>query len=118
MKMSSFVPFNKVLCVLGVGLIQILPITSAYAEDDEVVIESKITGSREQPKVLSVVPWQDPPRSFDMREDVKSVIDDDIMQPIDREAFIREANYYNRLFRDAQTSQPNAAAGVNTDSTK
>lgn len=106
MKVSSFVSHYKILCVLGVALAPIIPMHSVYAEEDEVVIESKITGSREQPKVLSVVPWQDPPRAFDMREDVKSVIDDEIMQPIDREAFIREANYYNRLFRDAQKSIP------------
>lgn len=110
MIMNSFLTMKTAaylaLSVLFVGLAQMVLTHRAHAEDDEVVIESKITGSREQPKVLSVVPWQDPPRAFDMREDVKSVIDDEVMQPIDREAFIREANYYNRLFRDAQKASP------------
>jgi hypothetical protein len=66
-----------------------------------VIMEATITGSREQPKVISIVPWQDPPGEADMYEDVRSVIADEIMQPLDREVFIRQSNYHSRLFRDA-----------------
>lgn len=70
-----------------------------YANDDIVTIESTISGSQEQPKVLTIVPWQDAPNPDVVDWQVKSVVADEVMQPIDRQVFKRKSFYYKKLER-------------------
>lgn len=65
-------------------------------------IESTITGSQEQPKVISIVPWQKagPPEYFG--EDISGLGSTvDIFKPLERDAFNRERRYISSLRKAA-----------------
>jgi hypothetical protein len=64
-----------------------------------------ITGNRELPKVMSIVPWKpaEPPAGPD--RPMGSLIEE-MLSPVDRDEFQREITYYREL-----TSQSSAVAG-------
>ena len=69
-------------------------LAGAAAAEEVITIESRITGSQEQPKVISIVPWQSPgePEYFD--QEIEGIgMSDNAFEPIDRDAFIRELRY-------------------------
>lgn len=57
-----------------------------------VVLHSTITGNREQPKVLYIVPWQQPGGADHMARPLQPLIDD-VFAPVDRDEFRRELRY-------------------------
>ena len=62
---------------------------------------TQITGNRELPKVLYIVPW----RSVDLGDLVGSPVNsllDEVLEPVDRDVFRRQNRYYEAL-------QPNEA---------
>jgi hypothetical protein len=69
---------------------------------------TSITGNRELPKVMSIVPWKDaePPAGPD--RPMNSLVDE-LLAPIDRDEFRREIGYYRDLTRPAP-----AAASLST----
>ena len=76
---------------------------AATVQAQEVLtIESTITGSQEQPKVISIVPWQKakPPEYFgDDISGLGSTVD--IFKPLERDAFNRERRYISSLRKAA-----------------
>jgi hypothetical protein len=70
---------------------------------------TSITGNRELPKVMSIVPWKaaEPPGGPD--RPMGSLVED-ILSPLDRDEFRREVNYY----RDLTPSRPTTvSSGAN-----
>ena len=66
-----------------------------------------ITGNRELPKVLYIVPWK---RSDlgDLAGRPPNSLLDDVLQPLDRDVFQRENRYYDALKPDATAAPPPA----------
>jgi hypothetical protein len=61
--------------------------------EDVVTFESTITGSQEQPKVIYIVPWQPPQPPAAMNKPIANLVMQDLLQPIDRDAFLRQVQY-------------------------
>lgn len=61
-----------------------------------VVIEDTIRVSREQPKVLSIVPWQPPRDKASLPSPFVKRIEQDFM-PLDREEFTRKVQHFERV---------------------
>jgi hypothetical protein len=71
---------------------------------DRVELETTdITGNRELPKVLYIVPWKRPDLGDLVGKPPNSLLDE-VLQPIDRDVFLRENRYYDAL-------QPGGAHG-------
>lgn len=70
---------------------------------------TSITGNRELPKVMSIVPWKsaEPPAGPD--RPMGSLIED-VLSPVDRDEFRREITYYRDL--TSQSTADGAATGV------
>jgi hypothetical protein len=68
---------------------------------DRLDLEStQITGNRELPKVLYIVPWKKPDPA-ELHGDATPNLMDEVLAPVDREVFTRQLQYY-----DALHSQP------------
>ena len=63
---------------------------------------SQITGNRELPKVLYIVPWRSAQLGDLVGRPVNSLLDE-VLEPVDRDVFRRQNRYFEAL-------QPNAAA--------
>jgi len=72
---------------------------------DRVELENtQITGNRELPKVMYVVPWKKPDLGEFAGRPPKSLLDE-LLTPVDRDVFKRQNRYFAAL-------QPDAAAGT------
>ncbi len=60
---------------------------------------TEITGNQELPKVLYIVPWQNPDPGDLLDRPVNSLLDD-VLAPIDRDEFLRQVDYYRDLYGD------------------
>ena len=71
-----------------------------------------ITGNRELPKVMSIVPWKaaEPPGGPD--RPMGSLIDE-LLAPLDRDEFRREINYYRDLASPTASVSPVPVPGAN-----
>jgi hypothetical protein len=67
-----------------------------------------ITGNRELPKVLYIVPWKRSDLGDLTGKPVNSLLDE-VLEPIDRDVFRRENRYYNGLKPDAGGAKAGAA---------
>jgi hypothetical protein len=72
---------------------------------DRVELENtQITGNRELPRVMYVVPWKKPDLGEFAGRPPKSLLDE-LLAPVDRDVFKRQNRYFAAL-------QPDAAAGA------
>ncbi len=70
----------------------------ALAGDEVLTLESTITGSQEQPKVIYIVPWQAPlPASGLNESNIAGIIQNEALGSVDREVFQRQIKYYDLL---------------------
>jgi hypothetical protein len=60
---------------------------------------TQITGNRELPKVMVIVPWKRSDIGDLVGRPVNSLVDE-ALQPVDREVFRREVDYFNALAPD------------------
>jgi hypothetical protein len=67
-----------------------------------------ITGNKELPKVMVIVPWKDSLGASGVIKPTDSLLDD-VLQPVDRGVFQRQVRYYGQL---AAAPGPPAAARV------
>jgi hypothetical protein len=68
--------------------------------NDRVELEiTDITGNRELPKVLYIVPWKRSDLGDLVGKPPNSLLDE-VLQPIDRDVFLRENRYYDALKPD------------------
>lgn len=69
---------------------------------------TEITGNRELPKVLYIVPWKRSDLGDLIGRPVNSLLDE-VLQPVDRDVFRRENRYYRALAPDsAEAAEPAA----------
>ncbi|MEM8500039.1 MAG: hypothetical protein AAF542_18605 [Pseudomonadota bacterium] len=74
----------------------------AQDSDDRVLnLESTFQGNREQPRVLYIVPWQQPDGPPELERPISGDIDQ-LFEPIDRTSFQRELKYIKFLQEGAQ----------------
>ena len=70
---------------------------TAPAADELVLERTEITGNRELPKVLYIVPWRKPDPGALLGKPVNTLLDE-VLAPLDREEFIRQVDYYSDLY--------------------
>jgi hypothetical protein len=69
---------------------------SANAADKLQLGTATVTGDREQPKVMYVVPWKRPDIGDAEGKPMNSLVDE-ILSPVDRDVFRREVRYYQAV---------------------
>ena len=109
---------------LALLLLASLPVVAVNAADpapkvatadkaiDRLQLDSTaITGNRELPKVMSIVPWKaaEPPGGPD--RPLGSLIDE-LLAPLDRDEFRREINYYRDLASPTAAVSPVPVPGA------
>jgi len=78
------------------------PTTRSNAKDRLDLEATQITGNRELPKVLYIVPWRSAEMGDLVGRPVNSLLDE-VLEPVDRDVFRRQNRYFEAL-------QPNEAA--------
>ena len=68
-----------------------------------------ITGNRELPKVMYVVPWKKADLG-DLKGRPANSLLDEVLAPVDRDVFRREVAYFGALATDSTGQPPQAAA--------
>src|SRR5262249_48290216 len=71
---------------------------------------TQITGNRELPKVLYIVPWKRSDLGDLLGKPVNSLVDE-VLAPVDRDVFKRQNRYYDALKPDAAKHAACAASG-------
>jgi hypothetical protein len=82
------------------------------AQDRVDLDATQITGNRELPKVLYIVPWKRPDLGDLPGRPLNSLLDE-VLAPVDRDVFRRETRYFDALRPDQakpQTAAPDAPA--------
>lgn len=75
-----------------------LSISSSLFAQDILTIESQLTGSKEQPKVITIVPWKDSTEPDYYGEDVSGLDQNELQfKPINRASFIQEVQYIKAI---------------------
>ena len=75
---------------------------------DRLDLEStQITGNRELPKVLYIVPWRSAELGDLVGRPVNSLLDE-VLEPVDRDVFRRQNRYFEALQPNAATPAPKA----------
>ena len=87
------------------------PATADRAVDRLQLDATSITGNRELPKVMSIVPWKaaEPPAGPD--RPMGSLVDE-LLAPLDRDEFRREITYYRGLTSQSADPMTVAAPGA------
>lgn len=100
-----------VAAVLGADPPPAAATASSKAVDRLNLDATAITGNRELPKVMSIVPWKaaEPPGGPD--RPLGSLIDE-LLAPLDRDEFRREINYYRDLASPVATVSPVPVPGA------
>ncbi len=78
------------------------PVVKGNAKDRLDLDATQITGNRELPKVLYIVPWRSAEMGDLVGRPVNSLLDE-VLEPVDRDVFRRQNRYFEAL-------QPNEAA--------
>lgn len=77
-------------------LLFVCVIPNAVAQEPVVTLHSTVSGSQEQPRVMYIVPWQEPEAArFDY--ELNNELAQEIFAPIDRDEFVRGLNYRQML---------------------
>jgi hypothetical protein len=87
--------------------------TSPKGPDRLQLDATDITGNRELPKVLYIVPWKRSDLGDVVGKPVNSLLDE-VLQPLDRDVFQRENRYYDALKPGAGDAKAGAAQGSQT----
>jgi hypothetical protein len=70
---------------------------------------TQITGNKELPKVMYVVPWKHSDLGDLTGKPANSLVDE-VLQPLDRDVFNREERYYHTVAPEKSPAAPQAAA--------
>jgi len=85
--------------------------TAPHPRADRLELDATdITGNRELPKVLYIVPWKRSDLGDLVGKPVNSLLDE-VLQPLDRDVFQRENRYYDALKPDAVAPKAGAVQG-------
>jgi len=81
--------------------VQTSPSAAATPAQDRIELDTtQITGNRELPRVLYVVPWKRPDLGDPDGRPANSLLDE-VLAPVDRDVFRRQNRYYQALKPDA-----------------
>ncbi len=83
--------------------------TTGRAMDRVDLDSSQITGNRELPRVLYIVPWRAPAAGELEGRPVNSLLNE-LTRPVDRDVFRRENRYFDALQAQSPNADANAAA--------
>jgi len=84
------------------------PASKPVAKDRLELDTTQITGNRELPKVLYIVPWKRADLGDLLGKPVNSLLDE-VLEPVDRDVFKRENRYYRALQPDTAAAAPSSA---------
>jgi hypothetical protein len=88
--------------ILAIALL-LLP-SLLLAQEAMVTLRSTVTGNQDQPKVMYIVPWQQPgPANFQTAPG--GSLAQDLFTQIDRDEFVRELNYREMLAQPAASDE-------------
>jgi hypothetical protein len=79
------------LLVAGVTVAFLLP-KLLLAQEAVVTLRATVTGNQEQPKVMYILPWQQP-LATDFEYVPGAGVAQDLFTEVDRDEFVRELNY-------------------------
>lgn len=84
--------------------------TGRFRTMDRLELDSTaITGNRELPKVLYIVPWKKADMGDLIGRPANSLLDE-VLMPVDREVFRRQTDYFGKLNADAPQPQASGQA--------
>lgn len=75
---------------------------NAFSQEPIVTLRSTVTGNQEQPRVMYIVPWQQPGGS-NFEYVMESSIGDELFAPVDREEFVRSMGYQEKINTNASS---------------
>ena len=82
------------------------PVKGDAARNDRVDLDTTtVTGNRELPKVMYVVPWKKADIGDFVGKPMNSLLDE-VLAPVDRDVFRREVSYYQALHGQAEPKTP------------
>ena len=87
--------FSAVVLMFGSNI-------GALAQEPIVTLRSTVTGNQEQPRVMYIVPWQQPGGS-NFEYVMESSIGDELFAPVDREEFVRSMGYREKISTNASS---------------
>jgi hypothetical protein len=76
--------------------LSVLAAAQCFAQPPVVTLRATVTGNREQPKVMYLLPWQ-PPAVSEHEYDPLVSVAGGLFVPIDRDEFMREMEYRKLL---------------------
>ena len=86
--------------------------TSSATRNDRLNLDTTVvTGNRELPKVLYIVPWKKADIG-DLPAQPFNTLLDEVLTPVDRDVFRREVTYYEAVSSGAQQAMPSNAASA------
>ncbi len=91
---SGLFRLDALVRCLAIGLL--LCTSVVHAEQALDLQGATITGNRELPKVLYIVPWKQPDPA-DLGAGAGPNMMDEVLAPVDREVFNRQLQYYDAL---------------------
>ncbi len=65
---------------------------SALGQEPDITLHSTVSGNREQPKVMYILPWQQPSDMY-IEQDFNAQPEGGLFVALDRDEFVRELNY-------------------------
>lgn len=87
---------------LSLLLVTLAPLVGA--QEARVVLRSTVVGNQEQPKVLYIVPWQQAEMPDLIYQPMQSLVDG-VFDEVDRDEFLRELNYQQKIQNALKTDQ-------------
>ena len=100
----------------GIGslvLAHALLVNCAFAQDDVITLQSTVSGSQEQPRVMYIVPWQEPnSEGFDY--ELHNSVAQELFSPLDRDEFVRALTLKHRrtTSREANSGPHGSKIGI------
>jgi hypothetical protein len=89
---------------LAVLLVTLSFVTSAQQPPEVVKLEDTIRGNQEQPKVLTIVPWQTPSVKHSLPSQIVERINKGF-QPLERDEFTRQLQFLTQQVNDSYPEQ-------------
>ena len=90
----------KQISLLLIGLVALCNSTAARAQESLQLEGTEITGNKELPMVLYIVPWKSVEK-FEIESPEITSIMDQKLQPIERAAFKRTIDYHQAIYSKA-----------------
>ncbi|MDN4502064.1 hypothetical protein QX776_06605 [Alteromonadaceae bacterium BrNp21-10] len=81
------------------------PVVLAQSKANVLKLESVIRGNQEQPKVLTIVPWQTP-KTKAIFASLQTQLMQTEFEPLERSSFIRQISFHHKLSKQVDQFDP------------